>query len=75
MDNTDREARAGTLPGHRKERPGSELPEQGFGVADLVAAGHEVEWRWIKGHAGDPGNERADELARQGVEEITGKRY
>ncbi len=41
----------------------------------VAAAGHEVEWRWLKGHAGDPGNERADELARQGVEEITGKAY
>ncbi len=34
-----------------------------------AAARHEVEWRWVKGHAGDPGNERADALARQGLEE------
>ncbi len=34
-----------------------------------AAARHEVEWRWVKGHAGDPGNERADELARRGLEE------
>src|ERR1700744_307174 len=27
---------------------------------------HEVTWTWVKGHAGDPGNERADELARLG---------
>jgi len=27
-------------------------------------ARHEVEWRWVKGHAGDPDNERVDELAR-----------
>jgi len=28
---------------------------------------HTVTWRWVKGHAGDPGNERADELANRGV--------
>ena len=33
------------------------------------AARHDVEWRWVRGHAGDPGNERADELANRGVEE------
>jgi len=30
-------------------------------------ASHDVRWHWVKGHAGDPGNERADELARQGM--------
>ncbi|GAA0233680.1 ribonuclease HI [Cryptosporangium japonicum] len=30
---------------------------------------HEVEWKWVKGHAGDPGNERADELAGLGLRE------
>ena len=34
---------------------------------DESLAEHEVEWRWVKGHAGEPGNERADELARQGM--------
>ena len=29
---------------------------------------HEVEWHWVKGHAGHPENERADELARRGME-------
>jgi ribonuclease HI len=29
---------------------------------------HRIEWRWVKGHAGDPGNERADALANRGVE-------
>jgi len=32
-------------------------------------ARHEVTWRWVKGHNGDPGNERADELARLGIAE------
>lgn len=37
----------------------------------LLAAAepHDVDWRWVKGHAGDPGNERADALARQGLAE------
>ena len=30
---------------------------------------HEVTWIWVKGHAGDPDNERADALARRGIEE------
>ncbi|MEY4285468.1 MAG: ribonuclease HI [Betaproteobacteria bacterium] len=34
----------------------------------LVAqSGHSIDWRWVKGHAGDPGNERADALANEGV--------
>lgn len=35
-------------------------------IDELVQA-HNVEMIWVKGHAGDPGNERADELARQGI--------
>ncbi len=34
---------------------------------DRLAGMHAIEWRWVKGHAGDPGNERADELANMGV--------
>ena len=35
---------------------------------DLVQR-HQVDWRWVKGHAGDPGNERADALANRGLEQ------
>lgn len=34
----------------------------------LVSSGvHHIEWHWVKGHTGDPGNERADALANRGV--------
>ena len=36
---------------------------------DELVRGHEVEWVWVKGHAGNPGNEKADELANLGVAE------
>jgi ribonuclease HI len=32
-----------------------------------AAARHQVKWHWVRGHAGDPMNERADELARKGM--------
>ncbi|MFT3672746.1 ribonuclease HI [Aestuariivirga sp.] len=31
---------------------------------------HQISWHWVKGHDGNPDNERADELARQGIAEI-----
>ena len=34
---------------------------------DQAANRHEVAWQWVRGHAGHPENERADELARRGV--------
>ena len=34
---------------------------------DAAAAPHDVTWKWVKGHAGHPENERADELARAGM--------
>ncbi|MEV4057146.1 ribonuclease HI [Amycolatopsis sp. NPDC049688] len=36
---------------------------------DAAVAEHEVEWLWVKGHAGHPENERADRLAVRGVQE------
>lgn len=34
---------------------------------DELAAKHEIEWHWVKGHAGHPENERADALANKGI--------
>ena len=36
---------------------------------EAAAAPHDVQWRWVKGHSGDPGNERADALANRGLTE------
>ena len=38
-------------------------------MLEKTIAEHNVEWHWVKGHAGHPENERADELARRGVEQ------
>ena len=37
---------------------------------DALRALHEIDWIWVQGNAGHPGNERADELANLGVEEV-----
>ena len=37
---------------------------------DALAAQHKIEWHWVRGHAGHVENERADELARRGVEQV-----
>lgn len=36
---------------------------------DEATGRHQIEWRWVKGHAGNAGNERADQLANRGLEE------
>lgn len=38
--------------------------------AAVASSGHKIDWRWVRGHDGDPGNERADELANRGVEMV-----
>ena len=40
---------------------------------DEEVAKHTITWKWVKGHAGDPGNERADLLANRGVDEARAK--
>ncbi len=37
---------------------------------DQAQARHEITWQWLKGHAGDPENERADELARSAIPQM-----
>jgi ribonuclease HI len=37
---------------------------------DEAVSKHEVEWRWVKGHAGHDGNERADALANRGIDQL-----
>ncbi|MDH4392658.1 MAG: ribonuclease HI [Aquabacterium sp.] len=37
---------------------------------DALVSSHDVQWHWVKGHSGDPGNERADALANRGVDAV-----
>ena len=37
---------------------------------DSAAAQHNVEWQWVRGHTGHPENERADQLANKGIDEL-----
>jgi len=41
---------------------------------DALAQQHEIKWLWVKGHAGHPGNERADRLANRGIDELLAAR-
>ena len=41
---------------------------------DEAISQHQIRWKWVKGHAGDPGNEKADALANKGMEKFKKKR-
>ncbi|MFZ5512220.1 MAG: ribonuclease HI [Pseudomonadota bacterium] len=41
---------------------------------DTLSSRHRIEWHWVRGHAGHPDNERADRLARRGIQSVTGRR-
>jgi ribonuclease HI len=43
-------------------------------ILDATAQQHEIKWLWVKGHAGHPGNERADALANRGIDELLAAR-
>ena len=40
---------------------------------DALVAQHQIEWQWIKGHRGHPGNEMADQLANEAIAELRAK--
>lgn len=40
---------------------------------DKEVTRHRVQWRWVRGHTGNPGNERADQLANKGVDDALGR--
>ena len=57
--------RNGWLTADRKPVKNADLWQR----LETAAARHQVHWLWVKGHAGNPGNERADALANRGVRE------
>lgn len=58
--------RRGWLTADRKPVKNADLWRE----LDTQAARHRIEWRWVRGHTGDAGNERADRLANQGVASV-----
>ena len=41
-------------------------------LLDEQAANHDIEWHWVKGHSGVPGNERCDQLANEAIDALLG---
>ncbi len=60
--------RRGWKTADRKPVKNAELWQQ----LDSQVRRHQVQWRWVRGHSGEPGNERADALANRGVDQILG---
>jgi ribonuclease HI len=58
--------RNGWMTSDRKPVKNAELWRE----LDALAARHRICWHWVRGHADDPGNERADALANKGVDEV-----
>ena len=62
---------AGWKRKHWKTASGAPVKNQDLWEAlDAAVQAHEVRWHWVKGHAGHPENERADQLANQGIDEL-----
>lgn len=64
------------LPGWKRRhwRTASRQPVKNVDLwqrLDQAVAQHQVEWQWVRGHSGHPGNERADQLANRGIDELT----
>ena len=53
---------------NRKPVKNQDLWEQ----LDALAAGHDLEWHWVQGHSGVPGNERCDQLANSAIDALLG---
>ena len=58
--------RRGWMTADRKPVKNAELWQK----LDTLVQSHRVHWRWVKGHSGDPGNERADALANRGADSV-----
>ena len=56
---------------HRNWRTADKKPVKNVDLwqqLDALVAGHRIDWHWVKGHAGDEGNERADRLANAAID-------